>query len=86
MSSCKLFATIMLHIPYSEKLVHPKGWAHAYNLTTPGSAVRHNRLNIVSVSSGDLEVEIFLSDRFKPLQQNCILVLRRVASTVLFSV
>ena len=70
MSSGKLFATILLHIPYSEKLVHLKGPTQAYELTTPGSAVRHNRLNIILASSGEVEVESFLSDRVKPLQQN----------------
>ena len=59
MSSGKRFATMLLHIPYSEKLVHPKMRTHAYELTTAGSAVRHNRLNIISVSSGEVEVEIF---------------------------
>ena len=34
-------------------------------LTTPG----HNRLNIISVSSADVEVEIFLSYRVKPLHE-----------------
>ena len=62
MPSGKLFATMLLHIPYSEKLVHPKGRTQAYELKTPGSAVRHNRMNIISVSSVEVEVEIFLSD------------------------
>ena len=62
MSSGKLFATMLLHIPYSEKLVHPKGRTQAYKLKIPGSAVRHNRLKIISVSNGEVEVEIFLSD------------------------
>ena len=78
----KLFATMLQHIPYSEKLVRPNGWTQAYELTIPGSAVRQKILNIISVSSGEVEVEIFLSDRVKPLQQNCILALRRLASTV----
>ena len=82
MSSTKVCATMLLYIPYSEKLVHTKGQTLAYELTTPGSAVRHNRLNIILVSSGEVEVEIFLSDRVKPLQQNCVLALRRLASTV----
>ena len=82
MFSGRLFATMLLPIPYSEKLVHPKGRTKAYELTTSGSAVRHHRLNIISVSSGEVEVEIFLPDRVKPLQQNCILALRRLASTV----
>ena len=42
-------------------------------------------LNTVLVSSGEVEVEIFLSDRVKPLQQNCILALGRLASTVFLS-
>ena len=75
MSSGNLFATMLLHIPYSEKLVRPKGRTQAYELTTPGSAVRHNGLNIIWVSSGEVEVEMFLSDRVKPLQQNSILAL-----------
>ena len=81
MSSDQLFATVLLHIPYSEKLVYPKGQAQAYQLTSPGSAVRHNILNIISVFIGEVEVEIFLSDRVKPLKQNCILALRILAST-----
>ena len=28
-------------------------------LTTPGSAVRHNRLNIISVYGGEVEVDFF---------------------------
>ena len=60
-SSGKLFASMLLHIPYFEKLVHPKGRTQTYELTTPGSAVRHNRLNIILVSSGEVEVKIFLS-------------------------
>ena len=82
MSSGKLFAIMLLHIPYSEKLVHPKGRTQANELTIPGSAVRHIRLNIITVSSGEVEVEIFLSDRVKQLQQNCIITLRGLASTV----
>ena len=62
MSSCKLFATMLLHKQYSEKLVHLKGRTQTYELITPGSAVRHNRMNIILVSSGEVEVEIFLSD------------------------
>ena len=85
MSSGKLFTTMLLHIQYSEKLVHPKGPTKVYELTTPGSAVRHNRLNIISGSSGEVEFELFLSDRVKPLQQNFILALKRLASTVFFS-
>ena len=86
MSSGKLFTTMLLHIPYSEKLVHPKRGTQAYELTTPGSTVRHNRLNIILVSSREVEVEIFLSDRVKLLHQNCILALRILASTVFVSV
>ena len=60
-------------------------WSHAkIQLTTPGSAARLNRLNTISVSSGEVEDEIVLSDRVKPLQQNCILALGRLASTVFF--
>ena len=33
------------------------------------SAVRLNRLNITSVSSAEVEVEIFLSNRVKPLHE-----------------
>ena len=66
MSSGELFATMLLHIPYSERLVHPKGRTQAYELISPGSVVRHNRLNIILVFSGEVEVEIFLSDKVKP--------------------
>ena len=50
-SSGKLFATMLLHIPYCV------------------SAVRLNRLNIISVSSAEVEVEIFLSNRVNPLHE-----------------
>ena len=43
-------------------------------------------LNIISVSSEEVEAEIFLYDRVKPLQQNCILALGRLGSTGCFSV
>ena len=33
------------------------------------SAVRLNRLNIISVSSAEVEVEIFLSNSVNPLQE-----------------
>ena len=33
------------------------------------SAVRDNRLNIISVSSAEVEVEIFLSNRVRPLHE-----------------
>ena len=33
------------------------------------SAVRLNRLNIISVPSAEVEVETFLSNRFKPLHE-----------------
>ena len=39
-------------------------------LTTPGSAVRLYRLDVISVPRGEVEVETFFSDRVKPLQQN----------------
>ena len=39
-------------------------------------------LNIILVSSGEVKVEISLSDRVKLLQQNCILALERLALTV----
>ena len=39
-------------------------------LITPGSAVRLNRLNIISVSSAEVEVEIFLSSRVKQLHES----------------
>ena len=41
-------------------------------------------LNINSVSSGEVKVEIFLSDIVKMLQQSYILALGRPASTVFF--
>ena len=84
MSSGQLFATMLLHIPYSERLVYPKGRTQAYELTSPGSVIKHNRFNIILVFSGEVEVEIFLSDKVIRAQQNCILALRILASTVFF--
>ena len=85
-SSGKLLATKLLHIPYSKMLVHPKGRTQAYELKSPGYAVRQIRLNIILICSGKVVVEIFVSDRVNPLQQNCILALSRQASTAFVSV
>ena len=43
-------------------------------------------LNIILVSCGEVEIEISLSDRVKPLQQNYIFASGRLASTVFLSV
>ena len=45
------------------------GQERAHNPWKSRSAVRLNRLNIISVSSAEVEVEIFLSNRVKLLQE-----------------
>ena len=66
----KIIATDLVIAKLFHDQIPKKVWDQVRSeLKTPGSAVRLNRLNIILVSSAEVEVEIFLADRVKPLHE-----------------